>query len=184
MTRIKKTRTSGPLGTRHRPAEEARQDRARAPETKKKGAGLKSGSRHSPAAEDKQKQSNKSPKDPRHGSKKPIALFVTEAEQKLLDKPKQFKPVVQLKAAKDPVMPPEQELALLENDEKLLELVDRVDQGEILTGKDAKYFNAKTARHAELVALLGLDQDEAEEEDEDPLAKLERTDWRKEFLGE
>ena len=80
-------------------------------------------------------------------------------------------------------MPPEQELALLENDEKLLELLDKVDQGEILTGKDAKYFNAKTARHAELVALLGLDQDD-EEEELDPLAQLERTDWRKEFLGE
>ena len=98
--------------------------------------------------------------------------------------PKQFKPVVQLSKAKEPEMPPEQELALLENDEKLLELLDLVDKGEILTGKDAKYFNAKTARHAELVALLGLDQDDEEEEDEDPLAKLERTDWRKEFLGE
>ena len=74
--------------------------------------------------------------------------------------PKQFKPVVQLTKAKEPEMPPEQELALLENDEKLLELLDKVDQGEILTGKDAKYFNAKTARHAELVALLGLDQDD------------------------
>ena len=183
MTRIKKTRTSGPLGTRHRPAEEARQDRTRAPETKKKGAGLKSGSRHSPSAEDKQK-SAKSSKDPRHGSKKPIALVVTEAEQKLMAQPKQFKPVVQLSKAKEPEMPAEQELALLENDEKLLELLDLVDKGEILTGKDAKYFNAKTARHAELVALLGLDQENEAEQDEDPLAKLERTDWRKEFLGE
>ncbi|MGY5797973.1 Der GTPase-activating protein YihI [Rheinheimera faecalis] len=184
MTRIKKTRTSGPLGTRHRPAEEARQDRTRAPETKKKGAGLKSGSRHSPSAEDKQKQSGKGSKDPRHGSKKPIALVVTEAEQKLMAQPKQFKPVIQLSKAKEPEMPAEQELALLENDEKLLELLDLVDKGEILTGKDAKYFNAKTARHAELVALLGLDQENEAEEDEDPLAKLERTDWRKEFLGE
>lgn len=182
MTRIKKTRTSGPLGTRHRPADEARQDRTRAPETKKKGAGLKSGSRHSPSAEDKQQHSGKGSKDPRHGSKKPVALVVTEAEQKLMAQPKQFKPLVQLSKAKEPEMPPEQELALLENDEKLLELLDQVDKGEILTGKDAKYFNAKTARHAELVTLLGLDQEN--EEDQDPLAKLERTDWRKEFLGE
>jgi ribosome assembly protein YihI (activator of Der GTPase) len=181
MTRIKKTRTSGPLGTRHRPAEEARQDRNRAPETKKKGAGLKSGSRHSPSAADQKKQTAKTPKD--HGSKKPIALVQTEAEQKLLAQPKQFKPVVQLTKAKAPAMPPEQELAQLENDEKLLELLDRVDQGEILTGKDAKYFNAKTARHAELVSLLGLDQDEEPAED-DPLAKFENTDWRKELLGE
>ena len=87
-------------------------------------------------------------------------------------------------------MPPEQELAALEQDEKLLDLVERVENGEILTGKDAKYFNAKTARHAELLTLLGLDEDEESEEtdtaeeDADPLAEFERTDWRKDLLGE
>ena len=183
MTRKKKSRTSGQIGIRHKPTAEARQDRDRPVESKKKGAGLKSGSRNSVQAETKTGTGNQN-KDPRHGSKKPIALIVTEAEQKLMAQPKQFKPVVQLSKAKEPEMPPEQELALLENDEKLLELLDLVDKGEILTGKDAKYFNAKTARHAELVALLGLDQENEAEQDEDPLAKLERTDWRKEFLGE
>ena len=183
MTRKKKSRTAGQLGIRHKPSAEARQERERPVETKKKGAGLKSGSRNSAQVEKTTDSSNKN-KDPRHGSKKPIALVVTEAEQKLMAQPKQFKPVVQLSKAKEPEMPAEQELALLENDEKLLELLDLVDKGEILTGKDAKYFNAKTARHAELVALLGLDQENEAEEDEDPLAKLERTDWRKEFLGE
>ena len=183
MTRIKKTRTSGSLGIRHKPADEARQERTRAPETKKKGAGLKSGSRHSPAADANKQQTGKASKDPRHGSKTPIALVVTEAEQKLMTQ-KPLKPVAQLSKAKAVEIPPEQELALIENDEKLLELLDQVDKGEILTGKDAKYFNAKTARHAELVTLLGLEQEDEPEEDLDPLAKLERTDWRKEFLGE
>jgi uncharacterized protein len=61
-----------------------------------------------------------------------------------------------------------------------------MEQGETLTGKDAKYFNAKTARHAELLTLLGLDieEDEEAEEELDELAKLEQVDWRKDLLGE
>lgn len=109
------------------------------------------------------------------------------AEQKLLQQDVNFTPKAQLTKAKAPVLSPEQELAQLEQDERLLALVDRVEQGEILTGKDAKYFNSKTARHAELLALLGLEQaDEPadEPEDDDPLSRLEKTDWRKELLGE
>ena len=68
----------------------------------------------------------------------------------------------------------------------LQQLLERVEQNEILTGKDAKYFNARTARHAELMTLLGLDQDDEDESesDLDPLSKLEQTDWRKDLLGE
>ncbi|MFC4653795.1 MULTISPECIES: Der GTPase-activating protein YihI [Rheinheimera] len=181
MTRIKKTRTSGQIGVRHKPATEARQDRTRTPETKKKGSGLKSGSRHSPPAEQKT-SSGSGKKDPRHGSKTPIALVITAAEQKVIDS-KNLQPVAQLSKAKQPTLSPEQELAQIENDATLAALLDRVDQGEILKGKEAKYFNAKTARHAELVELLGLDSEE-EDEELDPLAKLEQTDWRKEILGE
>ena len=182
MTRIKKSRTSGQIGNRHKPAAEARQTRERPVETKKKGAGLKSGSRNAPQPE-KSQQSGPANKDPRHGSKKPIALIVTEAEQKLMAQPKHFKPVVQLSKAKEPEMPPEQELALLENDEKLLELLDKVDQGEILTGKDAKYFNAKTARLEQLLQELGLTEDE-DDAIVDPLAAFESKDWRKYLLGD
>jgi ribosome assembly protein YihI (activator of Der GTPase) len=49
-----------------------------------------------------------------------------------------------------------------------LALLERVDNDEVLTGKDAKYFNAKTARHQELMALLGFEDDEDEDDfDED-----------------
>ncbi len=191
MTRIKKSRTSGPIGNRNKPAAEARQTRERPVETKKKGAGLKSGSRNAPQQE-KAQHSGPANKDPRHGSKKPIALHVNEAEQQLLQQAVDFKPKAQLAKVKVAAMPPEQELAELEQDEKLLDLVERVENGEILSGKDAKYFNAKTARHAELLTLLGLDEDdddevdadETPEEDADPMAQLERTDWRKDLLGE
>jgi ribosome assembly protein YihI (activator of Der GTPase) len=190
MTRIKKSRTSGPIGSRHKPAAEARQTRERPVETKKKGSGLKSGSRNNPLQE-KSPHTGPANKDPRHGSKKPIALQVNEAEQKLLQQTPDFKPKAQLAKVKVAALPPEQELAQLEQDEQLLALVERVENGEILTGKDAKYFNAKTARHAELLSVLGLDEEDEQEdesvdaeEDLDPLAQFERTDWRKDLLGE
>jgi ribosome assembly protein YihI (activator of Der GTPase) len=184
MTRIKKSRGSGQIGIRHKPAAEARQQRERPVETKKKGSGLKSGSRNTPPKTEltSQQQANK---DPRHGSKKPIALQLSDAEQKLMQQQADFQPKAMLSKAKAPQLPPEQELAALEQDEKLLGLLERVENGEILTGKDAKYFNSKTARHAELVDLLGLaDEDDADEAELDPLSKLEQTDWRKDLLGE
>jgi ribosome assembly protein YihI (activator of Der GTPase) len=187
MTRIKKSRTSGQIGIRHKPATEARQERDRPAETKKKGSGLKSGSRNSQVVATEQTSSGNKNKDPRHGSKKPIALVLDTNEQQLLQKPANIQPKAQLAKAKVIEIAPEQELAALEQDEKLLDLVERVENGEILTGKDAKYFNAKTARHAELVELLGLDEDDAADEADaelDPLSKLEQTDWRKDLLGE
>jgi hypothetical protein len=189
MTRKKKSRTSGQIGIRHKPTAEARQDRDRPVESKKKGAGLKSGSRNSVQAEVKTGSANQN-KDPRHGSKKPISLVVTPAEQKLLTPTTQ--PKALLAKAKPVEIPPQVELEQIEQDEKLQSLLEKVEQGDILTGKDAKYFNAKTARHAELLTLLGLDDDDEgeasaeldEAEDLDPLSKLEQVDWRKDLLGE
>lgn len=183
MTRKRKSRTSGQIGIRHKPAAEARQERDRPVETKKKGAGLKSGSRNALMQSDKAETSSTKNKDPRIGSKKPIPLVTTVAEQKLLAPTTQ--PKAMLAKAKPVEVTPEVELAQIEQDERLAELLERTEQGEILTGKDAKYFNAKTARHAELLTLLGLDVEDAEEEEDlDPLAKLEQTDWRKDLLGE
>lgn len=181
MTRIKKTRSSGQNGIRHKPAAEARQERERAPETKKKGSGLKSGSRHSPPTEQRRLQGS-GKKDPRHGSKEPIPLVVNTAEKKLMETTTP-KPMAKLVKAQEPTLSPEQELAQIENDATLMALLDRVDQGEILKGKEAKYFNAKTSRHAKLVDLLGLAEEE-DDETPDALTQLENTDWRKEILGE
>jgi hypothetical protein len=123
-------------------------------------------------------------KDPRHGSKTPISLVTTVAEKKLVA-PK-TEPKALLAKAKPVEIPPEVELEQIEQDEKLQTLLERMEQGETLTGKDAKYFNAKTSRHAELLTLLGLDleEDGDEEEELDELAKLEQVDWRKDLLGE
>lgn len=192
MTRIKKSRTSGQIGIRNKPKSEARQERDRPEESKKKGAGLKSGSRNAVLlSKDHAVQQKQKNKDPRHGSKKPIELVLSPAEEKLMLPTTQ--PKAQLAKVRPVALAPADELAQLEQDERLLALVDRVEQGEILTGKDAKYFNSKTARHAELLSMLGLDDADAELDDADasqpddpidPMARFEQTDWRKELLGD
>jgi len=193
MTRQKKSRNAGNNGQRHLPASEIRKVREHKDESKKKGAGLKSGNRNSMQdvkSVGSQQQSAK--KDPRIGSKKPIALgadAIQDPAQDLLLPLQQ--PKALLKAVKPITLSPAQELAEIEADERLQALLERVEQDEVLTGKDAKYFNSKTARLTVLLDQLGMTDDDTssdamaiENEDEDPLAKFERTDWRKTLLGD
>lgn len=180
MTRKKKTRSAGTNGQRHLSAEDIRKTRQPKEETKKKGAGLKSGSRNSMVAKTTEAKRESAPKDKRLGSKKPIALLPqAEAPQSAVI------PVVAPKAslskAKPQALSPELELAQIENDSQLQALLERVERDEILTGKDAKYFNAKIARMEQLMAELGLSDDDAEA---DPLAVFESKDWRKDILGD
>ena len=176
MTRQKKTRSAGSNGQRHLPAQEIRKSREPKEETKKKGAGLKSGNRNNVVAAKPVNADNGAQKDKRIGSKKPIVL-VPVAEQPLqIPQPK-----ANLAKVKPEVLSPEQELALIESDTYLQQLLERVEQNEILTGKDAKYFNAKTTRLEQLLQQLGLTDDEA---DIDPLAEFESKDWRKDLLGD
>jgi len=193
MTRQKKSRNAGNNGQRHLPASEIRKVREHKDESKKKGAGLKSGNRNSMQdvkSVSSQQQSAK--KDPRIGSKKPIALGADAIQDPAKDLllPLQ-QPKALLKAVKPITLSPAQELAEIEADERLQALLERVEQDEVLTGKDAKYFNSKTARLTALLELLGMTDDDTssdtmatEDEDEDPLAKFERTDWRKTLLGD
>lgn len=184
MTRQKKSRNTGNNGQRHLPATEARKMRQPKEETKKKGAGKKSGSRNSVVdLKTEQQNGHSGPKDPRTGSKKPIALV---AEPVVTSKAKpDLQPKARLSKAAVPGLSAADELALIENDSQLQQLLERVENNEVLTGKDAKYFNAKTARLEQLLEQLGLaEQADAEEEDDDPLAQFERTDWRKSILGD
>ncbi|HEY9040835.1 MAG TPA: Der GTPase-activating protein YihI [Rheinheimera sp.] len=179
MTRQKKTRSAGPNGQRHLSAEDIRKTRQPKEQTKKKGAGLKSGSRNNATVISSVPKGESVKKDKRLGSKKPIALVAADTQQPAL----QIQPKASLAKAKPVAMTAEQELALIENDSYLQQLLERVEQEEILTGKDAKYFNAKTARLEQLLQQLGL-ADDAEDETLDPLAAFESKDWRKDLLGD
>jgi uncharacterized protein len=176
MTRQKKTRSAGPNGFRNLTADEARKLRQAKEQTKKKGAGLKSGNRNNVMAT-KPEHATKANQDKRLGSKKPIPLqAVVEVSAK------ELLPRASLSKAKPLPLAPEAELAAIENDAYLQQLLEKVEQDQQLTGKDAKYFNAKTKRLTELLTELGLDQDD--EEPEDALTAFEQKDWRKDLLGD
>lgn len=182
MTRQKKTRSAGPNGLRHLSAEDARKTREPREETKKKGSGLKSGNRNNIApVKTAEAAKDSSKKDKRIGSKTPIALLPV-AEQPVVVQPL-LQPKASLAKVKPAELTAEQELALIENDSHLQQLLERVEKDEVLTGKDAKYFNAKTARLEQLLQELGLTEDE-DDAIVDPLAAFESKDWRKDLLGD
>lgn len=169
MTRQKKSRKIGQIGVRKL---DARPENTKDKRIKKVRKGQKSGSRNSLIEENKVTTStNSSSKkvDTKVGSKKPISLIVEEkaplVEPQQPQQP-QVQPSVKLKKVDNTQISPEKELEQIEGDERLVELVERVEGGELLKGKDAKYFNAKMARHAELLEILGIDDSEEEENEE------------------
>jgi ribosome assembly protein YihI (activator of Der GTPase) len=181
MTRQKKTRSAGPNGLRNLSAEDARKTRQPKEQSKKKGAGLKSGSRNSMPADSQNKANTAAKKDPRLGSKKPIELTPAAQPTPAQQTEQILQPKASLGKVKPVTLTAEQELAIIENDSYLQQLLERVEKDEILTGKDAKYFNTKTARLEQLLEELGLGDDETSD---DPLSAFERIDWRKDLLGD
>ena len=101
----------------------------------------------------KQKQQQ----DPRIGSKKPIALGVTDAPVAKQPKPKSEKPMLS----------PQAELDMLESDERLDALLERLENDETLTAEEQKWVDAKLDRIDELMQQLGLSYDDDEEEEEE-----------------
>ncbi|MBE0369721.1 GTPase-activating protein [Pseudoalteromonas sp. MMG013] len=188
MTREKKNRKVAPSnGTPRLSKDKLRELRAIKEQRTKKHKGAKPGSRNAQDAKiDTPVSGNQQNKDKRVGSKKPIALIseqtVPVVEPKLQ---RHLSPQVELKKVKA-TLTPEQELSQLEDDERLMALLDRHERGELLTGKDAKYFNRAIARHQELCEILGID-DEFEEQDviaDDPMSSFVSNDLADEWLAD
>lgn len=176
MSRTKKSRKSPANGPVRLSQDKLKEMRALKEQRVKKTKGAKPGSRNAPDLLDSESQnSNHAPKDKRVGSKKPVPLIATAPEPKVEMK-RNLKPTVELKKVIEPEFTPEQELEALENDERLLKLVERHEKGEMLTGKDAKYFNSRIARHQALCEILGI-EDEDEDEFEDDLESQGNSDF-------
>ena len=186
MTRKKKSRKagSGGNGSFRLSKEKLAELRAIKDQRVKKRTGNKAGTRNAQEALATNDASGKQRKDVRLGSKKPISL-VPEVEQQATAP--QFKrhlqPQVELRKVNEPELTPEQELDQLENDMKLMSLLERQNAGETLVGKDIKYVNAKVARHQELCDLLGID-DEEDFDDEDMLDQYMSSDLADEWLDD
>ncbi|MGL4932957.1 MAG: Der GTPase-activating protein YihI, partial [Aeromonas sp.] len=130
----------------------AQEGRERKRAAKRKG--LKAGSRQQ--AEQQNNNSNKQPKDPRIGSRKPVVLVLDEKQKK----PTTTKPVKEKKLA----MTPEQELAAIENDDRLNGLLDRLDDGETLEAAEQAWVDQRVDRYQALMDELGIiDNDDDED---------------------
>ncbi|GEK11408.1 MULTISPECIES: Der GTPase-activating protein YihI [Pseudoalteromonas] len=188
MTRKKKTRKIATNGTPRLSKEKLQELRAIKEMRNKKTKGKKPGSRNAPDISPKAQSEVTAKKDPRAGSKKPISLVVESQPVKENTQPemkRHLQPQAQLHNAAE-VLTPEQELEQLENDERLMSLLERHEQGELLTGKDAKYFNRGIARHQELCELLGIDDEfeESDMEEDDPLDQFMSNDLANEWLDD
>ena len=137
--------------------------KARDRKNEKKHRGNASGSRANPVAASQNKGNDSQAKDPRIGSKKPIPLGV-EGQQ---SKPAKVKKAV---VEKKPKLSPQEELAGLENNERLDALLDRLENGEVLSAEEQAWLDQTLDRIDVLMEQLGIelgddeDGDEAEED--------------------
>ncbi|KZN64080.1 Der GTPase-activating protein YihI [Pseudoalteromonas luteoviolacea] len=187
MTRKKKSRKLGENGSPRLSKEKLRELRAMKEQRVKKKKGNKAGTRNAQEAKVELSTNSGTTTDPRAGSKKKIALTPEQNPQpKAPQMNRHLKPQASLTKAHEPELTLEEELQQLENDERLMKLLELHERGELLTGKDAKFFNRAIARHQELCELLGID-DEFEEEDmvdADPLADFVSNDLADEWLSD
>lgn len=124
---------------------------ARDRKRQKKHRGNVSGARTNvESGSDKNGNAGAKQKDPRIGSKTPVPLVVENNKPVVA---KAAKP----KEPKQPKMSPEKELALLEQDERLNQLLDAVDEGKTLTAEEQTYVDNTLDRIDELMSALGID---------------------------
>ena len=65
-------------------------------------------------------------------------------------------------------------MAAIENDERLNLLLDRLDDGQSVSADDEAWLDAKLARHQELLAELGIDDEDEDEQQPSPDDLLQR----------
>ena len=149
--------TRKPTGKRKESDVSAQEGRERKRAAKRKG--LKAGSRQQ-VEQSNNKSGNGQSKDPRIGSRKPVVLVVDDKQKK----PAAPKAVKEKKL----VMTPEQELASIENDDRLNDLLDRLDAGETLDAAEQAWVDQRVDRYQELMDELGIIDNDDDEDDELP----------------
>ncbi|WP_322863175.1 Der GTPase-activating protein YihI [Aeromonas allosaccharophila] len=149
--------TRKPTGKRKESDVSAQEGRERKRAAKRKG--LKAGSRQQ-VEQSNNKSGNSQSKDPRIGSRKPVVLVVDDKQ----NKPAAPKAVKEKKL----VMTPEQELASIENDDRLNDLLDRLDAGETLEAAEQAWVDQRVDRYQELMDELGIIDNDDDEDDELP----------------
>lgn len=157
MTRVKKSRKTGPLAPSKAVKKpwEAPKGKPSSGKAPRKGKGHKPGSRFNPAMNQAKTAStgHRGVPDPRHGSKKPIPLVALATPEKSVE-------ALNRDAAHT-------ELQALENDVRLQQLLDKIDQDLPLTDAEQAYVDECTERFNVLADILGLDLDDDDYDDEE-----------------
>lgn len=174
MSRTKKSRTAGNSsekfsGQRKETSSQAQQARERKRKAKLKGH--KAGARNTVESKQTQKNNIKQAANKKQlGSKKPVQLIIEEKPQQSAEQPKvQLQPKVKvIKSQTQPQAPeklsPEKELALIENDQRLNDLLEQLDNEESISAEDQSWVDQQMERHQQLMQELGWLDDEGEED--------------------
>lgn len=72
------------------------------------------------------------------------------------------------------MLSPQEELDMLENDERLDALLERLEEGETLSADDQAWVDSRLDRIDELMQQLGLSYDDDEDEEEEPQEDMMR----------
>ncbi|MFQ3175027.1 MAG: ribosome assembly protein YihI (activator of Der GTPase) [Psychromonas sp.] len=173
MSRTKKTRTAGNSdakfdGQRKESSSQSQESRENKRQSKLKGN--KAGARNAIAP----KQQQNAPKginDKRLGSQKAVPLMrptptvpadvakvTPKPKAKVVKSPAEVKTPAQVKQA------PEQEIVEIENDQRLNELLEQLDNGEQISKTDQSWIDKQMLRHQQLMKQLGWLDEKGEED--------------------
>ena len=150
----------------------------------KKKTGLKSGNKQQVAIKKQKQPTNKTAKDPRIGSKTPIVL-IKETPKQTQKAPKSSKnqsAIAAIKKAPEPMSLAEQ-LAAIENDERLWSITEQQENGQELSQTDVDYYNQQMDEYQRISEQLGADEDSnndqvsVQDKDDDSLSEEEL--WQK-----
>ncbi|WP_413736440.1 Der GTPase-activating protein YihI [Sodalis sp. RH21] len=125
----------------------------------KKRRGLASGSRAQEGNKDAGRTAAGASTDRRIGSKKPVPLIASAATVKKPAEPDYIIPATTIS--------PQMELDQLENDDRLDDLLQRLERDEELAPAEQAYVDRKLDRIDELMTLLGIELDEEGDEEEE-----------------
>ncbi|WP_394202806.1 Der GTPase-activating protein YihI [Shewanella waksmanii] len=115
---------------------------------KKQESGNRAGSRHdAKVINQKAPGGSKQSADPRHGSKKPVALSLPETK-------------AEVKKPKQPKLTDEQKLLKLEDDPRLNQLLDMLEEGRNLNEADQKWLDSQLNEIERLMERLGISEED------------------------
>lgn len=168
MSRTKKSRTAGnsePSFTGNRKETSSQAQSSRDRKRKEKLKGNKAGARNAVHSKQTQKQNAKQAQnEQRIGSQKPIPLIIAEKQPDPVIKPILKPQVKVIKNSQPVVLSAEKELASIENDQRLNELLEQLDSDQAISQIDQSWLDKQMQRHQQLMQQLGWLDDDGEED--------------------